>query len=168
LRELLDDLCSSFNPALKQRLEAASRYFEAGQYEAVLAECGKAEGILFTHFRTLLANLKINGLPSETGAAFGEIRKRFASQKDEDGLSLSKSGRLELLVLSMFETLPYFRNLGAHDRAEEIAEEKLPEWQVRRREYFIQKPEYARLALTLAVQIALELQALLDHQGSSL
>lgn len=168
LRELLDDLRSSFNLSLKQRLEAASRYFEAGQYEAVLAECGKAEGILFTHFRTFLANFKINGLPSETGVAFGEIRKRFASHKDADGLSLSKSGRLELLVLSMFETLHYFRNLGAHDRAEEIAEEKLPEWQVRRREYFMQKPEYARLTLTLAVQIALELQALLDHQGSSL
>jgi hypothetical protein len=167
LRELLDDLRPSFDLNLKQRLETALRYFGSGQYESTLTECGKAEGILFARFRKFLLDLKINGLPTETGSAIGHIQKNFASHKDADGFAVFKSGRLEFLVLSLFQTLHYFRNLGAHDRAEEIAEEKLPGWQVQRREYFTQKPEYARLALVLTTQIALELQALLDHQGSS-
>ena len=46
-------------------------------------------------------------------------------------------------------------------------EERLPEWQRQRREFFIEKCEYARLGLCLSFQIALELQALLDRQGNS-
>lgn len=160
LRDLLDDLRPSFNLKLKQRIENALHHFEAGQYESTLSECGKAEGILSSHFRTLAASLGVSGV------SFNEIRNGLTSKHDAGGFSLSKGGRLELLVLSMLETLHYFRNLGAHDRAEETAEEKLPEWQVQRREYFTQKPEYARLALVLTTQIALELQALLDHQGN--
>jgi hypothetical protein len=167
LREILDELRPSFDLSLKQRLEAALKHFGVGQYESTLSECGKAKGILFTHFKKVLENLEVKELPSQIGSAFSKIRSQFSSRNDKDGLSLSKSGRLELLVLSMFETLHYFRNIGAHDRAEEVAEEKLPEWQVQRREYFTQKPEYARLALVLIIQIALELQALLDHQGNA-
>jgi len=157
LRELLDDLRPSFDLNLKQRLETALRHFGSGQYESAITECGKAEGILFGRFRKFLSNLKIDGLPTETGSAIGRIQRDFASHRDADGFAVFKSGRLEFLVLSMFQTLHYFRNLGAHDRTEEIAEEKLPEWQVQRREYFTQKPEYARLALVLTTQIALEL-----------
>jgi hypothetical protein len=167
LREILNELRSSFDLSLKQRLESALKHFGVGQYESTLSECGKAEGILFTHFKKVLENLEVKELPSQIGSAFSKIRSQFSSRNDKDGLSLSKSGRLELLVLSMFETLHYFRNIGAHDRAEEVAEEKLPEWQVQRREYFTQKPEYARLALVLTSQIALELQALLDHQRNT-
>lgn len=167
LRELLDELRPSFDLNLKQRLEAALRHFESVQYELVLAECGKAEGILFSRFRKFLGNLGMNSLPSNTGDAIGYIFKNFSSHKDMDGFVILRSARLEFLVLSLFQSLHYFRNLGSHDRAEEIAEEKLPQWQVKRREYFTQKPEYARLVLALTIQIALEFQVLLDHQESA-
>lgn len=123
--------------------------------------------MLVARFKGFLEGLGVALPPSQTGSVFIAIRQQFASQKDPNGLSFAKSARLELFVLSMFETLHYLRNLGAHDRAEEAAEEKLPDWQVQRREYFIQKPEYARLALILTIQIALELQALLYHPGNA-
>ncbi len=167
LRDLLSELRPSFDPAMRKRLETAAGQFGREEYEFVITECGKAEGILFSRFRAFMANLGITGLSTQTGPALGEVREILKLKKDADGLPLSKSGRLELLVLSMFETLHYFRNLGAHDRTEEVVEEKLPKWQVQRREHFTQKPEYARLALVLTVQIALELQALWDHQESS-
>jgi hypothetical protein len=164
LKDLLSDLRPSFDPSLRKRLETALGHFEREEYETSIAECGKAEGILFSHFRKLLAGFEIIGLSTSTGPALRQICKMLESRQDGDGFSLSKSGRLELFVLSMFETLHYLRNLGAHDRAEEVVEEKLPNWQVRWRELFTQKPEYARLALALTIQIATELQVLIDHQ----
>jgi len=168
LSESLDDLRPSFDLNLKQRLETALRQFGAGQYELAITECGKAEGALFHRFKKVLETLGINGLPSHTGNAIGYIFKSFASHKDAAGLVILNSARLEFFVLSMFQALHYFRNLGAHDRAEEVDGTKLPGWQVQRREYFTQRPEYARLTLGLTIQIALELQALLDHQGNTL
>ncbi len=164
LKDLLSELRPSFNPNLRQRLDAALDHFGREQYESVIAECGKAEGILFPDFKTFLEKFEITGLPSRTGPAIRKIRSVFDSKQDPEELSLSKSGRLEFFVLSMFETLHYLRNLGAHDRAEEVAEEKLPKWQVQRRELFTQKAEYARLALSLTIQVAIELQALMHHQ----
>jgi len=167
LRDVLGDLHPSFHPDLRKRLEAALGHFEREQYESVITECGKAEGILFPLFKGFLAIFGVGGLPYQTGPAISKIREILKSKQDTDGLSLSKSSRLELLVLSMFETLHYFRNVGAHDRAEEVAEEKLPEWQVHRRLRFTQKPECARLVLVLTLQIALEMGAFLDHQEKS-
>lgn len=167
IRESLTDLRPSFDPGFMKRLDTALDHFGKEQYESVITECGKAEEILFTRFKAFLAMLGITGLSTNTGHAISEIRGHFKSRQDADGLALSKSGRLECLVLSMFETLHYFRNLGAHDRAAEVIEDKLPRWQVQRRECFAQRPDCARLALLLTIQIALELQALLDHQGIS-
>ncbi len=167
LRDVLGDLRPSFHPDLRRRLEAAFAHFERQEYESAIAECGRAEGILFPLFKAFLAGFGICGVPPQTGTAISKIREMLKSRQDRDGLSLSKSSRLELLVLSMFETLHYFRNVSAHDRAEEAAEDKLPEWQVHRRLSFTQKPECARLVLVLTLQIALELGALLDHQGKS-
>jgi hypothetical protein len=166
-RDVLGDVHPSFHPDLRKRLEVALGHFEREEYESSITECGKAEGILFPLFKGFLANFGISGVPSQIGAAISKIREILKAKQDTDGLSLSKSSRLEILVLSMFETLHYFRNLGAHDRAEETAEEKLPEWQVNRRLSFTQRPECARLVLILTLQIALELRALLDHQGKS-
>jgi hypothetical protein len=53
-RDLLDDLRPSFDLNLKQRLEAALRYFGSAQYELTITECGKAEGILFPAFKKIL------------------------------------------------------------------------------------------------------------------
>jgi hypothetical protein len=167
LRDVLCNLHPSFHPDLRKRLEVAFGHFEREEYESVITECGKAEGIMFSLFKRFLVGLGVEGLLPQIGPAISKIREILKSKQDADALSLSKSGRLELLVLSMFETLHYFRDVGAHDRAEEVAEEKLPEWQVHRRSSFTQKPEYARLVLVLALQIALELGALLDHQGRS-
>jgi hypothetical protein len=164
LRELLDDLRPSFDLNLKQRLEAALRHFGSAQYELTITECGKSEGILFSTFKKCLETLGITGLPSNAGNAIGYVFRNFASHKDTAGLVILNSARFEFFVLSMFQTLHYFRNLGSHDRAEEVDGSKLPGWQVQRREYFTQRPEYARLTLGLTIQIALELQALLDHQ----
>jgi hypothetical protein len=164
-RDLLDDLRPSFDLNLKQRLEAALRYFGSAQYELTITECGKAEGILFPAFKKILEASGITELPSNTGNAIGSIFRNFASHKDSAGLVILNSARLEFFLLSMFQTLHYFRNLGSHDRAEEVDGSKLPGWQVQRREYFTQRPEYARLTLGLTIQIALELQALLDHQN---
>jgi hypothetical protein len=164
---LLGELRTSFDPYLKQRLNGALGQFCREEYELVIGSCGKAEGALFFQFRKLLENLGIGRLSPQIGPAIGQIREMFRSRPDANGLALAKSGRLENLVLSMFEMLHYFRNLSAHDRTEEAVEEKLPRWQVERREFFIQKPEYARLVLMLTFQIALELQALVDHQEKS-
>jgi hypothetical protein len=125
-----------------------------------------AEGILFSLFRGFLKRLGVGELPADIGPAIGRIRKAAESKQDGGGFSLSKSGRLELFVLSMFEILHYLRNLGHHDPAEEAARDELPTWQVRRRASFSHKPEYARLALFLTLQIAIELQALQDHSES--
>jgi hypothetical protein len=46
-------------------------------------------------------------------------------------------------------------------------ESGLPQWQSQRRELFNEKPDYARLGLCLVLQIAIELQGLLDHQEIS-
>ena len=167
LGDVLGDLHPLFHPDLRKRLGAALGHFEREEYESVITECGRVEGILFPRFKDSLVIFGVSGLPQQTGPAISKIREILKSKQDTDGLSLSRSGRLELLVLSMFETLHYFRNLGAHDRAEEFAEEKLPEWQVHRRLSFTQKPDCARLVLVLALQIAIELGALLDHQARS-
>jgi hypothetical protein len=163
-RDLLGEVRPSLHPDLRKRLDAACKHFEREEYESAITECGKAEGILFSLFRGCLAHLGIGEPPNEIGRAIGSVRDTLKSTQDGEGLSLGKSGRLELLVLAMFEVLHYFRNLGAHDRAEEAAQEKLPGWQVQRRASLSDRPEYARLALVLALQIAIELQAVLDHQ----
>lgn len=162
--DLLSELRPSFDPNLKRRLESAVEHFGREEYESVLTECGKAEGMFFSHFKRLMASFGISELPDQTGSAIRAIRRILESKQDTRGLSLAKSSRVEHFVLYMSETLHYLRNLGAHDRAEEVGNEKLPEWQIQRRELFTQKPEYARLALVLAVQIAVELQALLERQ----
>lgn len=107
--------------------------------------------------------LGVGEVPGDIGPAIGRARKAVESKLDGEGFSLSKSGRLELFVLSMFEMLHYLRNLCHHDRAEEAARDELPRWQIRRRAGFSERPEYARLALCLALQITIELQALRDH-----
>jgi hypothetical protein len=59
--------------------------------------------------------------------------------------------------------LPNLRNSANHPSE---VEDRLPEWQRQRRQLLLEKSEYVRLGLCLSFQIALELQALLGHQGS--
>lgn len=164
VKELLGDLRVSFNPALRQRIETAFERFERQEFESTIEECGKARAILFEDFKKYLTGLGIGGLSDNIGPALQEIRRKMESALDLEGLPLSTSGRLERLLVSMIESLHYFRNLVAHDRVEERSQEKIPAWQIKRREIFVQRPEYARLVLLLTVQIAVELQFLMDHQ----
>lgn len=162
----LNELPEQFE-SFRKRLEKGSQLFRGEEYEQVLRECGRAEGWLFTRFRQFLEENGIGSLPTNIGPALGKIRESFrAPPSHGTGFSVRKSGRLERLVLSMFETLHYFRNLEAHDDEEEINTAGLPEWQIQRRAYCKNEPEYARLAMFLALQIALELSALIEERGA--
>lgn len=164
MKDILGDLRVSFDPGLRQRIETAFERFEREEFESTIEECGKARAILFKHFREYLTRLGISVLPENVGPALQEIRRKMESAQDREGFPLSTSGRLERLVVSMIECLHYFRNLVAHDRVEERSQERIPAWQIERREFFVQRPEYARLVLLLTVQIAVELQFLIEHQ----
>jgi hypothetical protein len=163
LRELFREVRQSIPADLAKRLETAFARFERGEYESTISECGMAESILFPMFRELLMGLGVGELRGDIGPAIGRIRKAAEAKRDGEGFSLSKSGRLEMFVLSMFEVLHYLRNLCHHDRAEEMLRGELPGWQIRRRATFGEMPEYARLALCLALQIAVELHELRAH-----
>jgi len=156
IKQLLDDVW--LDPGAKQRIASAFALFEQERYESAIQECGKANEILFSILKSCLRDAGITELSENTGPALREIRKSLESVK---------SGRLEHFVVSMAETLHYLRNLAAHERTEERSREQLPGWQIDRREIFTQRPEYARLALTVTVQVALELQVLHQHRRSS-
>lgn len=69
LGDLLGELRPSFDQSLRKRLETALDLFGQEEYESVITECGKAEGILFSHFRMFLENLGISKLriPTQSG-----------------------------------------------------------------------------------------------------
>lgn len=74
-------------------------------------------------------------------------------------LTTSKDGASELIWTVVL------RNLSHH--APEVVDGKLPPWQVSRRQDTAEGPDLSRLALSLCFQIALELEALFQHQDET-
>ncbi|MGH9823957.1 MAG: hypothetical protein ACREDR_11980 [Blastocatellia bacterium] len=140
---------------IRQLLEGAVGNFRAEQYEWVLRDCGRAEDLLFVKFTDFLARYGIGPIPDRVGVAIDRVRASIREGIDPEGFKLGLSERLERLVLSMFECTHYFRNLEAHPVNE--GQTRLPKWQAQRRARCVNEAEYARLALFLSIQIALEL-----------
>lgn len=164
VRDLVSELRGDhIDLAIKRRLETALLHFDRQEYTAVLRECGEAGEALFALFKRHIQTSGCGAMPANMGRAMGHVRAWLGgeSNQDDDGCGFSPRGRLEWLLLSMFESVHYFRNAAAH--ASEV-EERLPDWQRGRRNMFGEKPEYARLVLCVTFQIALEIQALLVEQ----
>lgn len=167
MRDLLLELRGAqIGLPIKKRLETAIHRFDRQEYEAALQECGQAGEALFSLYKAYLARFGCGGVPRNMGLAMGRIRRWLedGEGRDRQGHSLAPRSRLEWFLLSLFESLHYLRNAASHPLE---AEKGLPTWQSWRREPFPEKPEYARLGLCLSFQIALELQALLDHEVGS-
>lgn len=167
LRDLLSELNSSrIGLTIRKRLDAANQKFDRQEYQATLQECGQAGEALFPLFREVLAHCGCSEIPSSIGPSLSHIRAWLANSANRDGqgLCFAPRGRIEWLLLSLFESLHYLRNAVFHPLE---VESGLPQWQSQRRELFSEKPDYARLGLCLVLQIAIELQALLDHQEIS-
>lgn len=167
LRDLLSELNSGrIGPTIRKRLDVAIQKFDRQEYQAALQECGQAGEALFPLFREVLAHWGCSEIPSSIGPSLSHIRTWLANSvnRDGQGLCFAPRGRIEWLLLSLFESLHYLRNAVSHPLE---VESGLPQWQSQRRELFSEKPDYARLGLCLILQIAIELQALLDHQEIS-
>lgn len=164
MRDLLSELnTAQISASVRTRLEQAVTKFDHQEYQTVLQECGRAGEALFTLYKEYIVNCGCDGIPSKVGPALEKIRSwlQNSESKDPQGLSLAIRSRIEWLLLYAFEMLHYLRNAASH--ALEV-ENNLPKWQSQHRELFTVKPYYARLGLCLTFQIALELQALLEHQ----
>lgn len=169
VRDLLSELDDDYiDSAVKQRLEAAVNCFDRQEYELVLQECGKAGEVLFDLYIDALTECGYSKKQKKMGPALNHVRRWFASggNIDIEECSLAPSGRIEWFLLHLFEALHFLRNVASH-QPKTGEDEKLPRWQRKRRKLFCEKPEYARLSICLGLQIALELQNLLDRQGSS-
>lgn len=167
MRDLLSELNSArIGPAVRRRLDLASEKFDHQEYQATLQECGQAGEALFALYKEYIAKCGCSGIPTNIGSALARIRKWLEDpeSKDSQGACFAPRGRIEWFLLSLFESLHYLRNTASHPLE---VESGLPKWQSQRRDLFTEKPDHARLGLCLAFQIALELQALLDYQGSS-
>lgn len=160
LPELVPELIGHIS---RRKLEAALRRFEQSEYKEVLQECGEVGEGLFALFKDYLAAYGLTGCSKNVGPALKNIRRWFedGSNKDQEGYVFSTASRIESFVLSLFQSLHYLRNLAHHNLS---VEENVPPWQTKRRELYTEKPEYARLSLCIAFQIAIELQFLLNHQ----
>lgn len=165
------DLLGQIRPAtidgrIRARIETALRKFDRQEYKEVVQWCTEAGEALFGLYKAALARHGCIALPGETGAALPRIRAWLLQEQNTDGegVPFNISRRVEWLLLSMFEVLHYLRNAAHH--APEV-ESRLPAWQRQRRELMTdsENPSYARLALGLAFQIVLELQALLSEQS---
>lgn len=167
VRELLSELrAERIGPTIRQRMEAAVQRFDHQEYRVALQESGQAGEALFALYKGHLTQRGCDGISKNTGPALEHIRRWLAESENRDKreYSFSPRGRVEWLLLSMFELLHYLRNAASH--ALEV-EEGLPPWQSQHRALCVEKPEYARLGLCLSFQIALEMQILLDPQGAS-
>jgi hypothetical protein len=160
--DLLNDLKPEFDPSIRRELEALLQHFRDQNYRLVLIGCTTAEELLVLKYKNLLVRLNITVAANSTGQTLAQIRSKFDSEKDPEGLSLKKGARLEQLILSMFDCLHFLRNLGTHESG--VHEERLPQWQLERRAA-LKSCESARLVVLLALQIAVELQAM-EAQGS--
>ncbi|RJQ46060.1 MAG: hypothetical protein C4534_03470 [Gaiellales bacterium] len=167
LHDLLSELNSDrIGLTIRKRLDAANQKFDRQEYQAATQECCQAGEALFALFREVLTRCGCSEIPNSIGPSLSHIRTWLAdsANKDGQGFCLAPRGRIEWLLLSLFESLHYLRNAVSHPLE---VESGLPKWQSQRRELFSEKPDYARLGLCLALQIAIELQALLDHQEIS-
>lgn len=165
VRDLLAHLSSPhIDLPAKHRLERALNLFDRQEYEGVIQECGKFGEAMLTSYRSSLCGYGRDVITNQFGPELEQIRRWLgeSKEKDHEGCSLSRRSRIEWFLLHMFEALHYLRNVGAHDLR---SEEDLPAWQNHRRRMFGEKSEYARLALCLSFQIAIELQAVLEHQS---
>ena len=157
--DLLNDLKTEFHPDVKMRLQGLLEDFRNQSYERVLRECGPLEEFLLIKYTNALNRLGItlDASSSDQGQSLGQIRRKLDTEKDIEGLALKKSTRVEQLLLSMFECLHYLRNLGTHVSG--VHEDGLPARQVNRRTE-MRGCAYARLAVLLALHLAVELQAM--------
>ena len=165
LRDLLLELRSPrIDQAIKKRLEAALTRFDRGEYGYVLQECGQTGELLFALYRQCLGVYGCSEIPPETKPALERIRRWLVdgTNTDTQGFRFTPRNRVEWFLLSMFEALHFLRNLAAHPQ--EVGDERLPPWQVSRRQDTAESPDLARLALSLCFQTVLELDMLLRHQ----
>jgi hypothetical protein len=166
IRELLSDFNANHLPlSIRRSLDSALHKFDRQEYKEVLRECREAGESLLSLY---VKNLKRHGCPeaaSDMGPTLSLVRKWLTGNQENDGQghSLAPRARMEWFLLSLFETLLYLGNAGSHTRD---GESQLPKWQRERRTTLVEKPEGARLILCVSFQIALELLALLDHQGN--
>jgi hypothetical protein len=161
-RDLLGQLDSRIVGQTRARFEKALRLFDDGDYESCLQECGKLGEILLGSYRGALPGWESEQRPGQTRNELDQIGRWLATSGviDPAGFGLASRNRIEWFLLYMFEVLQYFRNIGAHAQADDA---RLPDWQNRRRQEFIERPEHARLALFRSFQIAIELASVAGH-----
>jgi hypothetical protein len=164
IRQYASDLPSEhIGLAIKRQLEAALLHFERQEHAASLRECGQAEEALLALYRYYLETCGCTGAPAKVGLALGHIRQWLSNPDNHDAESkpFSPHARLEWLLLSLLETLHYFRNATHHPSD---TDDRLPEWQREHRDSIDERLEYARLVLCLTLQLAAEVGILLGHQ----
>ncbi len=160
------DLLSQLDPRTavhnRARFEKALRLFNDEEYESCLQECGKLGEILLDSYRRVLPGWESEQRPGQTRSELDQVGRWLATSgtSDQEGFGLASRNRIEWFLLYMFELLQYFRNIGAHAPGDDA---RLPDWQNRRRQEFTERPEYARLALFLSFQIAIELGGVPGH-----
>lgn len=167
LRSLVSLLEERYIPTtIRHNLEAGILYFDREEYQTALQRCCEAGEALFGEFRRHLRTRGFGGASTQVGPSLSEMRTWLghAESRDSEGVAFASHDRLEWFLLSLFETLHYLRNAVNH--APEV-ERKLPRWQIERRAAYRAKPECARLGLCVSLQIAFELQAVLDRGAAS-
>lgn len=164
VRDLISELKSEYIASpISRRLESAVQHFDRQEYKAALQDCGEAGEALFGIFRRYLSEHGLSVDPKNVGPALEQIRASLGKDTaDAGGYLFRHRSRIEWFLLFMFDTLHYLRNAASHALE---TEEGPPPWQSRRRGDCVVEPEYTRLGLCLSLQIAVELQALLEAAG---